>query len=298
MPLSGTWAEGLISKLFRDIARGIASGLFPDICMSCNEWIEPDRCGVDEPAPTGRFSLEGETPERLFKAVMGRHLCRMCLDAYAPVSPPFCTRCGVQFRSRSVEGHLCGRCITKPVHQGVSGETFISARACGQYSGTLKNTVHAYKYLGKYGLGRPLGTLLHAYYVKHFAEKGIDWVVPVPLHRKKLVARGFDQVTGMLRHWPWTSANGSRFLDNGTALAENLLQRVKHTDTQTGLDRKQRGANVKNAFAVTGAVPVKRKRVLIVDDVYTTGATLEECARALQRAGASEIYVLTLARAM
>ena len=298
MPLSRTWAEGLFPKLFAAITRGIASGLFPDICVSCNGWIASERYGGGESTPSGLFSLEGETPERLFKAVMGRHLCRMCLGAYAPVTPPFCTRCGVQFRSRAVESHLCGRCIAKGGHKGAPGNSFISARACGQYSGALKNTVHAYKYLGKYGLGRPLGTLLHVYYVKHFAETSIDWVVPVPLHRKKLVARGFDQVTGMLRHWPWSSANGSRVLENGTALAENLLQRVKHTDTQTGLDRKQRGKNVKNAFAVTGAVPIKRKRILLVDDVYTTGATLEECACALRRAGASEIYFLTLARAM
>ncbi len=285
--------------VFQGVKRGISSGLFPDICFSCNRFIEKDISGDSEKDPVDGEMLAAETSERIFRTVMTDHLCCFCMDDFAPVTPPICPRCGVQFKSPAESDHLCGRCISG---EGSGGGTrrnpFVSARACGQYSGTLKNMIHAYKYHGKTGLGRPLGTLLHIHFAKHYADAPIDCIVPVPLHREKLVKRGFDQVMGMLYHWPWTVAGGNRVLKNGSALSEKLLLRVKNTDTQTGLDRKRRSANVRTAFAVTDSERVKNKSVVLIDDVYTTGATLEECASAVKRAGARQIHCLTLARAM
>ncbi len=285
--------------IFQEVKRGIWSGLFPDICVSCHAFIERKRNGDGETDAADGKDLAAETPGRIFTAVMADHLCDFCMDDFLPVTPPICPRCGIQFKSRAGSDHLCGRCISGDISGGRTGRVpFVSARACGQYAGALKNLVHAYKYQGKTGLGRPLGTLLHLHFVKQFGRTEIDWIVPVPLHRKKLVKRGFDQVTGMLYHWPWSVTGGEKTLENGPALSEKLLLRVKNTDTQTGLDRKRRSANVKNAFAVSDAERLKNKRVVLIDDVYTTGATLEECAAAVKGAGARQIYCLTLARAM
>lgn len=285
--------------VFQGVKQGITSGLFPDICFSCNRFIEKGFSGDSEKGPVNGKMLAAETSERIFRTLMADHLCRFCMDDFAPVTPPICPRCGVQFKSPAESDHLCGRCISgERSGSGTRRNPFVSARACGQYSGTLKNMIHAYKYQGKTGLGRPLGTLLYIHFVKEYAGASIDCIVPVPLHRKKLLKRGFDQVTGMLYHWPWSGTGGRKVLENGSILSETLLLRVKNTDTQTGLDRGRRSANVKNAFAVADAERVKNKSVVLIDDVYTTGATLEECASAIKRAGARQIRCLTLARAM
>ncbi|MFO8112394.1 MAG: ComF family protein [Desulfosalsimonadaceae bacterium] len=285
--------------VFHQVKQGIASGLFPDICFSCNRFIEKDISGDSGKAPVDGKIPAPETSERIFRAVMAGYLCCFCMDDFVPVSPPICPRCGAQFRSRAGSDHLCGRCIARDMPGSRTRRIpFVSARAYGQYTGTLKNMIHAYKYHGKTGLGRPLGALLHIHFARHYADASIDCIIPVPLHREKLVKRGFDQVMGMLYHWPWTVADGSRVLENGSALSEKLLHRVKNTDTQTGLDRKRRSANVRNAFVVTDSERVKNKSVVLIDDVYTTGATLEECALAVERAGARQVHCLTLARAM
>lgn len=282
-------------QILHRIRQGISSGLFPDICFCCNEFIERAKYADEDESPAAASSLVNETAERIFAEIMAPCLCSECIDGYLPVTPPFCTRCGEQFISRSVENHLCGRCISADIP---GKKRFVSARACGQYSGTLQKLIHTYKYHGKIGLGRPLGALLHIYLLKHYDNGSIDLILPVPLHRQKLVKRGFDQVMGMLCNWPWSAQGRDKLLENGMVLCEDILIRVKNTETQTGFDRKQRGENVKNAFAVTDKARIRNKRILLIDDVYTTGATLEECSSALYRTGASQVCFLTLARAM
>lgn len=115
-----------------------------------------------------------------------------------------------------------------------------------------------------------------------------DIVVPVPLHRRRLIWRGFNQSTELARAI-------SRQL--GAKVRNKALVRTRHTPPQTRLDRAGRLANIKDAFAANTDL-VRDKRVLLVDDVFTTGATLRECARTLKRAGASHVDVLVLARAM
>jgi ComF family protein len=236
--------------------------------------------------------LKNDDSARIFSAVMARSLCIGCIADFSPVLPPYCTQCGIQFASPVDDSHLCGECL--------AGEKpFVFARSCGSFSGSLMKLVHAYKYGMKTGLGRPLGTLLHVHFLKHFSIVPIDYVIPVPLHRKKAVRRGFDQVAFLLDQWGPPPAGNYR-TDTGyqSPTPAHLLVRVKDTESQTGLNRKKRVENVGNAFRVTNRASLKNRRVLLIDDVYTTGATLEACARLLRQAGASHVYFLTLARAM
>lgn len=284
-----------LKGFFHRIRKAVSIGFFPDTCFSCSAFIETGRWEGIDTRPPDLNRLVNEAPERIFEVIMAPVLCSACKADFAPVAGPMCERCGMPFISRAAGDHLCGRCISA---ETARGGPFIAARAFGQHSGALMKLVHAYKYYGKTGLGKPLGTLLHICYRRHFGHVPLDLIAPVPLHRQKLVKRGFDQVAHMLYYWPWENNAAGRQTLNGTVLAGTLLKRVKNTDTQTGLDRQQRGKNVKNAFAVGDRAFVKKKRILLVDDVFTTGATLEECALALNRAGAAAVYCLTLSRTL
>lgn len=122
-------------------------------------------------------------------------------------------------------------------------------------------------------------------------------VTPVPLHRRRFSQRGFNQAYLLVRHWP-------RFLQAEDAVAEKpcilkqALVRHRPTRPQTGLGRRERLSNLKGAFALASGVSVAGKAILLVDDVMTTGTTVDECARVLTAAGAGRVDVLTLARAM
>ena len=284
-----------LKGFFHRIRQAVSSGFFPDTCFSCSAFIETDRWEGIDTGPPDFNRLVNETPERIFEVIMAPVLCSACKADFDPVAGPMCERCGMPFISRAAGDHLCGRCISA---ETTRGGPFIAARAFGQHSGALMKLVHAYKYYGKTGLGKPLGTLLHICFRQHFGHVPLDLIAPVPLHRQKLVKRGFDQVAHMLYYWPWENSAAGKRAANGTVFAGSLLKRVKNTDTQTGLDRRQRGKNVKNAFAVGDRAFVEKKRILLVDDVYTTGATLEECALALNRAGAAAVYCLTLSRTL
>jgi ComF family protein len=277
------WKTG--HTICRQVKQAVSNGLFPKTCASCGRYFH------SETGQNWQDNAAGEPPHRIFSQIMAGNVCPTCLDGFIPVKSPMCTMCGQMYRTTAGEDHLCGHCLS-------GAKPFVFARACGEYSGTLMTLVHAYKYREKIGLGRPLGKLLHAHFLKHFTGVSIDFITPVPLHRQKLVARGFDQVMRLLDHWPWCRQGPGVKGINNAVLSDTLLVRIKNTETQTGLNRMQRGKNMKGAFAVTNALQVEKRSVLLIDDVYTTGATLEACAFALKRAGASRVYFLTLARAM
>src|SRR5262249_8574446 len=117
-------------------------------------------------------------------------------------------------------------------------------------------------------------------------------MVPVPLHARKLRQRGFNQ-SEMIARAALKNIGGSRLL-----LHEEMLERTRETQTQTGLTRHQRRENIRGAFAVTKPEDVQGREVLLVDDVFTTGTTVSECARVLRRAGASKVWVATVARTL
>jgi ComF family protein len=158
------------------------------------------------------------------------------------------------------------------------------------------DTIHQFKYNEKTRLAGPLGRLLFAAYTRYFSENSFDVIIPVPLHLSKLRSRGFNQALLLLAEWPllFDKSGSSRTTIDSKG---KIMKRKKKTDSQTGLGRKLRKKNIKGAFAVEKASSVKGKQVLVVDDVYTTGATSHECAYVLMKNGAVSVHILTLARA-
>jgi ComF family protein len=181
---------------------------------------------------------------------------------------------------------VCSRPM-KAEHAGTCGEClkemppYTGASCFGPYTGTLREAIHLLKFRQVKRLARPLGELL-----ADLALPSADLVVPVPLSLKSLRERGFNQTLLMAR--PLAKRRG-------LPLEGRLLFKKKETPPQTLLSRSARLRNLRGSFAVTGAL--SGERVLLVDDVITTGATVSECTRALLRAGASEVCVAALARA-
>lgn len=203
-------------------------------------------------------------------------VCGPCWSRIMPITAPLCDRCGdplPSWRVISLDRAQCPRCRRgrSRVHR---------SRAIGPYDGTLRTIVHALKYGGRRTLGRPLGARLAAAGADLLRDA--DGVVPVPLHRSRHRMRGFNQAREIAGHL------GPPVLD--------ALRRVRATPSQTDLPAARRHANVRDAFRVRRRQPVGGKTLVLVDDVSTTGATLDACARVLLEAGAREVRALTAAR--
>jgi ComF family protein len=157
------------------------------------------------------------------------------------------------------------------------------------YEGECRELVHAYKYRYKTHLRRPLALLTAAPLRDFVAACAPDSIVPVPLHVRRLRERGFNQAVLLGEIWAreW-----------GIPLERSAMRRIRWTEPQISLTAAQRRDNVKGAFAVGNACVVRGRRILLVDDVYTTGSTVKECAHVLKAAGASEVAVVTVARAV
>ena len=206
--------------------------------------------------------------------------CSACMENIDLVSQPYCPVCGIPYSSENTTGHLCGDCLGG-VH------LFDRARATGFYRGPLREIIHRFKYGGQTFLARPLAKILAASGKELTRLHNIDLIVPVPLHFKRLRQRGFNQATLLARHL-------------GSALKISVdyasLKRSRWTEPQTGLTRRQRAVNLKNAFDLIRPEKIEAKSILLVDDVFTTGETVNQCARVLKKGGAVEVVVLTVAR--
>jgi len=168
---------------------------------------------------------------------------------------------------------------------------FDFALSFGSYDGSLRQLVHLLKYEQLRPAAQVLGSKLAcAIEESRFEGDRPVLVVPVPLHRAKLRQRGFNQ-SELITRSALKHLSLSRFEPHS-----GNLRRVRATDSQTGLTRHQRRENVRGAFTVTAPERMKDRSVLIVDDVYTTGTTLNECARVIRAAGAAQIVVATVAR--
>ncbi len=204
----------------------------------------------------------------------GVWLCTECLGQISLVKPPFCTRCG----DAVVADGLCARCRTSPLQ-------IECIRSVVYFEGVLREAVHRLKYRGLTALAGPLGGLMAAYWMQH--PMSADVVVPVPLHAARLRERGYNQAALLTREM-------ARRV--GLVVDERTLIRQRATAPQVGLDASQRKGNVRDAFRCSSN-SLTGKQVLLVDDVCTTGATLEACAVALYEGGARGVQALTLARA-
>jgi ComF family protein len=207
-------------------------------------------------------------------------VCAACWSAIAPVPAPFCDACGdplASWRTLTEAERLCPRCRRVP-------PAFDRARAAGDYDGSLRAILHAFKYDGRRSLAAPLAALMKTY--AGDLLEGADCVVPVPLHPWRRLQRGFNQANALAHR-----------LDRPVVQA---LWRTRATLPQAGLRPAQRRRNVRDAFRLSPLVRRQRLAgacVVLVDDVRTTGATLDACARVLKDAGAREVRALTVARA-
>lgn len=173
---------------------------------------------------------------------------------------------------------LCGACRKKLPH-------FKKATAVGVYEGTLSEAIHLLKYQKKQAMAKHLNTIITDALLQRLTDN--DIIIPVPLHKRRLNERGFNQSL-LIAHYI-----SNRF---SIPLCIDGLQRVRWTRPQIELTRDERLRNVKGAFAVKDKMTFNGKRCILVDDVYTTGATVNECAKALKKAGAKEVNVFTIAR--
>jgi ComF family protein len=204
-------------------------------------------------------------------------VCPDCWASILPLTPPFCDACGdplPAWRAISLPLATCPRCRRAARHVD-------RARAIGRYEGTLRSIIQALKYEGRRSLAVPLAHMMR----ERGADllTGVDAVVPVPLHPSRQRARGFNQAADLARHLgiPVNSA----------------LRRIRATLSQAALPAARRHGNVRGAFVAAATARALRHRiVLLVDDVSTTGATLEACARVLKEEGIGEVRALTAAR--
>jgi len=203
----------------------------------------------------------------------GKRWCEACDSAVLRILPPLCERCGQGLRKTG----LCETCLVETPH-------FTSARSWSVFDGPVRQALHRLKYRRDISLGeilsRPLVGLLEE------QEWPVDLVVPVPLGVARLRERGYNQATLLARPLA---------LSCGTSFCPQALSRVRETRSQVGLSIAQRRENVNGAFQARTRW-VSGRNVLVVDDVATSSATLDACAIALLKSGASRVFGLTLAR--
>lgn len=203
-------------------------------------------------------------------------VCGACWSAVRRIAPPFCARCGDRLLSTSGAAALCARCRARP-------PTLVLARSAGAYDGALRRIIHAFKYEGRRALAAPLASRMRE------AGAGVldaaDALVPVPLHPFRRWRRGFNQADDLARAlglpvWP-------------------ALRRIRHGPPQATLPAARRHTNVARAYTLRAHAGrlLAGRHVILIDDVMTTGETMEACARVLMLGGAKSVSALTAARA-
>ncbi len=208
--------------------------------------------------------------------------CPGCHSKIRFVTDPICPSCGVPYPVEEGPVHVCGECILRP-------PALCAARSLGVYESVLHELIHSFKYGGNLTLGERLGRLMAEHEYPSFHIRDYSLILPVPLHPRKLRQRGFNQSVILAREISKRQ---------GIAMDFRALRRIVDTDSQTGLKKKERRSNIRNAFSLSDPEAIRKRRVLLVDDVYTTGSTLGECARVLLEGGADAVGALTLARAI
>lgn len=207
------------------------------------------------------------------------HLCSSCLDDISTIKSPLCTRCGVGFSSGVGSDHLCGNCIqTQPPYQ--------VARSVVFFTPVARYLLHRLKYHSDTTVVPAIQSIIGG--PGQTSIVNVDLVLPVPLHINRLRQRGMNQSLILARLF---------FPKDHDSIQCGHLVRTRDTVPQTTLNGEKRRKNLRGAFRVEKPAALLDKSVCLVDDVLTTGTTVEECARTLVRAGAKDVKVLTFARA-
>lgn len=209
-------------------------------------------------------------------------LCQDCDRALPHQPPPFCRRCGASLPGRWDAAVTCRACLEQP------RAAFDRLLAPFTFTGGVRQALHLVKYQGRRRLAAHVARTLSAFARRHLREAPLTAVLPVPLHWQRLWRRGFNQAA-------WFAQPVAEEL--GLPLQTRWLARRRPTPSQTTLNRAERLANLEHAFGLTAAATAAAGgRVLLVDDVVTTGATVEACARVLREGGAETVTVLAVAR--
>lgn len=229
-----------------------------------------------------RFSLDFILPPRCancsLRVVSHGHLCPSCWGTLRPLAAPYCAHCALPFAFDASEGDVCGGCL-----QDAPG--FDWARAAVLYDDLGRKMVMQLKYSGAAAVVPAMTQMM----VGALAGTSADLIIPVPLHRRRMLKRRFNQSQLL-------AADLARRID--VPLDTFSLAKHKATESQGGLNKKARFKNVQASFAVSTDRRsfVAGKSIMVVDDVLTTGATASACAKALKKAGAKSVGIVTYAR--
>ena len=210
------------------------------------------------------------------------YVCGCCWSHVRFIKPPFCERCGLPFEGDLTTPFECANCREMDLH-------FSSARSAAAARGTVLEAIHRYKYQRALWLEPFLADLLIQRAAPELRREKWDWIVPVPLYSTKEREREFNQAERLAARLGAAT---------NIPLRPRLLKRIAPTRTQTLLTRQERAANVHNAFVLRERRRLRGKRIVLLDDVFTTGATTSACARVLRAAGAVEVCVWTVARGL
>ncbi len=253
------------------LMRGVSDVVFPPSCVDCRGLVEREQAeanvGANAGEAVGSAGLSGF-----------RHLCAKCAGQLDFVQPPHCTTCGSPFYGEVEGERVCPHC--EGLHPA-----FREGRTAVLFKGPARALVIELKYhRGLHVLADMEEIFRRATHVCELARGAV--VVPVPLHARKLRERGYNQAALLAEILARVAGGGAR--------VEQALRRVEDTATQTAFDRRTRMANLKNAFALArGATINPDLHYVLVDDVFTTGSTLNSCARSLRRAGGRNLDVIT-----
>lgn len=210
----------------------------------------------------------------------GAHVCWDCMARMPILQLPFCRVCGDPVEGMVDHEFSCSSCARRPPF-------FDRARSAARFRDGLRDCLHAFKYGGDTHLSRDLSRLMVACVNAQYEDVGFDAAVCVPLYPSRERDRSYNQAALLASHVA---------ADLALEAFPRCLVRVRSTKTQTSLSASERRANVRNAFQIRYPGWVEGRRLLLVDDVMTTGATVNECSRILKKAGAASVYVVTVAR--
>jgi ComF family protein len=219
--------------------------------------------------------------ECLVSVSPGEYLCETCNGNALRIESPFCRKCSEPF-SGTISSHFtCANCADRTLH-------FETAVSAFRSRGVVRRVIHQFKYGGEVYLRHLVSRWLDAAFEdERMAVRQFDLLVPVPLHPARKRERGFNQAEAL-----------AKLIARKRGIpCQPLLKRVRYTTTQTAFDRTERMNNLRNAFRLRKNADVRGLRVLLIDDVLTTGATLSECAHVLRKAGALSVCAATAARA-
>jgi ComF family protein len=231
------------------------------------------------------YPLSCENCGSQIKESKGYAICNNCLSEIKLISEPYCYQCGKPFSAMVYfeKEAICADCLNKKNH-------FYYARSVTYYEGVVRKCIHLLKYKKQVKLVKLLGDLMVDYLKRNrFIDTGeIDLILPVPLYKDDYLRRGFNQ-SGLL----------AKYIADYFSIpfSEDLLIKKRGNVSQVGLSKKERKSNVKNVYFLNSLAKLNNfSHILLVDDIYTTGATVEACCRELRKIGIKKMFVLTLAR--